>query len=129
MNILFLYIKILLKQFVLSIIIKKKTFTWGRNIFVPDAINDNEKGKIFKIIEDLQSVDWWEEIYYQMIEDEYIGTGTDTEKNNTYFQYYAELKEEFPKIFNLETQLFIDEKFEQINYFLEFIDEDSELGQ
>ncbi len=64
-----------------------------------------------------------------MLEDEYIGTGTDIERNNTYFQYYAELKEEFLKIFNLETQQFIDEMFDQINYFLEFIDEDSELGQ
>ena len=64
-----------------------------------------------------------------MSEDKYIGTGTDIERNNTYFQYQSELKEEFLKIFNLETQEFIDEMFDQINYFLEFIDEDSELGQ
>ena len=67
-----------------------------------------------------------------MLEDQFIGTGTDTERNNSYFQYYAELKQEFPKIFDLEKQQFIDEMFEhpdQINYFLDFIDEDSELGQ
>ena len=79
-----------------------------------------------------------------MLEDQIIGTGINTEKNNTYFQYYAELKEEFPKIFNLLTQNYIDEIFneiiiddnikqaghpDQINYFLDFIDEDSELGQ
>ena len=36
-----------------------------------------------------------------MLEDEIIATGHNTEKNNSYFQYYAELKEEFPKIYNL----------------------------
>ena len=109
----------------------------------PEAIEENAKGRIFKIIINRQSVDWREEIYYQMLEDQIIGTGEDTEKNNTYFQYYAELKEEFPKIFNLLTQNYIDEIFneiiidgvkqsghpDQINYFLDFIDEDSELGQ
>ena len=103
----------------------------GTELF-PEALNSNEKGKIISIIENRLSVDWREEIYYQMLEDEFIGTGTDTERNNSYFQYYAELKEEFPKIFNLENQQFIDEMFEhpdQINYFLDFIDEDSELGQ
>lgn len=39
-----------------------------------------------------------------MLEDEISGTGVDTELNNTYFQYYVELKEEFPKIFDLNTQ-------------------------
>lgn len=77
------------------------------------------------------SVDWREEIYYQMLEDEKNGTGQNTELNNTYFQYYAELKEEFPKIFDLENQKYktnIKEHPEEINYFLDFIDEDSQLG-
>ena len=98
----------------------------------PEAKEEEAKGKIFKIIINRQSIDWREQIYYQMLEDEIIGTGVDTERNNTYFQYYAELKEEFPKIFNLDQQKYIDEVFEhsdQINYFLDFIDEDSELGQ
>ena len=117
------------------------------------------------------SIDWREQIYYQMLEDERNGTGENTELNNTYFQYYAELKEEFPKFFDLRVwteklkeleQQYKNnpndqlkqkiEKFkagkkegenfeaagyktdmelhpEQINYYLDFIDEDSQLGQ
>lgn len=98
----------------------------------PEAKEEKAKGKIFKIIINRLSVDWREQIYYQMLEDEMIGTGENTEKNNTYFQYYAELKEEFPKIFDLEKQEYISQMFnhpDQINYFLDFIDEDSQLGQ
>lgn len=116
--------------------------------------------------------DWREEIYYQMLESEKKGTDQNTELNNSYFQYYAQLKEEFPKIFDLRvwTEKLKDlqqeykikpseqlnkriEKFEksidkennpkqasgfktdlelhpdQINYYLDFINEDSELGQ
>lgn len=67
-----------------------------------------------------------------MLEDEISGTGVDTELNNTYFQYYAELKEEFPKIFDLNTQEYkIDfiKHPNEITYFLDFIDESSELGK
>ena len=77
------------------------------------------------------SVDWRQEIYYQMLEDQKNGTGQNTELNNTYFQYYAELKEQFPKIFDLSTQTYktnIKDHPEQIEYFLDFIDEDSQLG-
>lgn len=77
------------------------------------------------------SVDWRQEIYYQMLEDQKIGTGQDTELNNTYFQYYAELKEEFPKIFDLNTQTYktdIENHPEEMDYFLDFIDENSQLG-
>ena len=76
--------------------------------------------------------DWREQIYYQMLESEKKGTDQNTELNNSYFQYYAELKEEFPKIFDLETQEFktdLEEHPNEINYYLDFIDEDSELGQ
>ena len=79
-----------------------------------------------------QSKDWRQQIYYQMLEDEYLGTGQDTQLNNTYFQYYAELKEEFPKIFDLETQTWkqdIAKHPDRITYYLDFIDEDSGLGQ
>ena len=98
----------------------------------PEAKEEKAKGKIFKIIINRLSIDWREQIYYQMLEDEIIGTGENTEKNNTYFQYYAEIKEEFPKIFDLEKQEYISQVFnhpDQINYFLDFIDEDSQLGQ
>jgi len=63
-----------------------------------------------------------------MCESEKLGTDENTEINNSYFQYYAELKEEFPKIFDLENQVYkSDMEFhpDEINYFLDFIDEDS----
>lgn len=78
------------------------------------------------------SVDWREQLYYQMLESEKLGTDQNTEINNTYFQYYAELKEEFPKVFDLETQEWkqdMEKHPDKIGYFLDFIDEDSELGQ
>ena len=103
----------------------------GTQLF-PKAERENARGKIFTIINSRTSVDWRQEIYYQMLQDQYIGTGTNTQLNNTYFQYYAELKEEFPKLFNLETQEYrvnIKENPEEINYFLDFIDESSDLGQ
>lgn len=97
----------------------------------PTATLQSEKGKIIAVLENRQPVDWREEIYYQMLEDEYIGTGVDTELNNTYFQYYAELKDQFPRIFDLETQEYktsMKKHPDQIGYFLDFIDENSQLG-
>ena len=78
------------------------------------------------------SVDWREQIYYQMLESEKLGTDQNTEINNTYFQYYAQLKEQFPKIFDLETQTWkqdMEKHPNEIGYYLDFIDEDSQLGQ
>ena len=78
------------------------------------------------------SVDWREQIYYQMLESEILGTDQNTEINNTYFQYYAQLKEQFPKIFDLETQTWkqdMEKHPNEIGYYLDFIDEDSQLGQ
>ena len=78
------------------------------------------------------AVDWREEIYYQMLESEKLGTDQNTEQNNSYFQYYAELKEEFPKIFDLESQEYkidMEQHPNEINYYLDFIDENSQLGQ
>ena len=79
------------------------------------------------------SVDWREEIYYQMLEDEKNGTGQNTELNNTYFQYYAQLKEQFPKIFFFFLQEYIIDTIGEhpdiIPYYLDFIDQNSELGQ
>lgn len=102
----------------------------GTELF-PTATYDLAKGTVYKIIEDRQSVDWREQIYYQMLEDEYVATGHDTELNNTYFQYYAELKEEFPKIFDLQAQDYTEQTKNnpyEIDYFLDFIDENSQLG-
>ena len=102
----------------------------GTELF-PEAELETAKG-VVKEIKTVTSVDWRQEIYYQMCESEKFGTDQDTEENNPYFQYYAELKEEFPKIFNLETQTYkidMEEHPDQIGYYLDFIDEDSELGQ
>ena len=61
-----------------------------------------------------------------------------TELNNSYFQYYAELKQEFPKIYDLSpgeghtaigwNDITINHP-QQIAYYLDFIDENSGLGQ
>lgn len=78
------------------------------------------------------SQDWREEIYYQMLQSEALGLDENTERNNTYFQYYAELKEEFPKIYDLQTQTWkadIVETPELIHYYLDFIDDGSALSQ
>ena len=99
---------------------------------IPGSINTTYFPKTLVEIRPAYSTDWREQIYYQMLESEKLGTDENTEINNSYFQYYAELKEEFPKIFDLETQEYkIDmaEHPDQINYYLDFIDENSELGQ
>ena len=88
------------------------------------------------------SSDWRQELYYQMLEAEKTGIDENTELNNNYFQYYAELKEQFPKIFDLTTNNIKDNATyakgyktdltyypEQIDYYLDFIDVDSKLGQ
>ena len=102
----------------------------GDQLF-PEAELDTAKGKI-KEVRTVTSVDWREEIYYQMCESEKLGTDQNTEINNTYFQYYAQLKEQFPKIFDLETQTWkqdMEKHPNEIGYYLDFIDEDSQLGQ
>ena len=105
---------------------------------------EGAKGQVIEIIENRISKDWRQQIYYQMLEDEYIGSGSNSTytgivfvekniemKNNTYSQYYAELKEEFPKIYDLKDQEWkveVGKDPENIDYFLDFIDEDSSLG-
>ena len=85
------------------------------------------------------ATDWREQIYYQMLESERHGTDQNTELNNSYFQYYAQLKEEFPKIFDLSPiseenasaigyKINMEKNPDQINYYLDFIDENSQLG-
>ncbi len=85
-----------------------------------------------------RATDWRQQIYYQMLEDERYGTGQNTELNNTYFQYYAELKQQFPKLYDLNsgdnnTAIGWKDQVkyypENIVYFLDFIDDDSALGQ
>ena len=104
--------------------------TVGTELF-PEAELETAKG-VVKEIKTVTSVDWREQIYYQMCESEKLGTDQNTEENNSYFQYYAELKEEFPKIFDLNSQTYkinMKKHPDQIGYFLDFIDENSELGQ
>lgn len=111
---------------------EEKTLPAVGDYLFPQATAEDAKGKVYAIKTDYQSKDWREEIYYQMCEDEVIGTGENTELNNTYFQYYAELKEQFPKIYDLENQEWkqnMAQHPDQITYYLDFIDEDSGLGQ
>lgn len=82
------------------------------------------------------SKDWRQELYYQMLESEYLGTDSNTELNNSYFHYYAEIKEQFPKIYELSGGISAQgwkqdvlQNPEQLHYFLDFIDENSELGK
>lgn len=74
---------------------------------------------------------WRVQIYCQMLEDEYLGTGTNTELNNTYFQYYAELKEQLPKWYNIPGKyynVYIAKHPDYLEHYLDFISE-SELSQ
>lgn len=86
----------------------------------------------YPYIKQVTPVDWREAIYYQMLKDETTGTGNNDRFYNTYFQYYAEIKEEFPKIFDLENQVFKSDYYshpDAIDYFLDMIDSDTELGK
>lgn len=111
-------------------------YMWGKHTkgqMVPLTYASSILVELIEDAREITCVDWREEIYYQMLKDEYwLGANTNTELNNTYFQYYAELKEEFPKIFDLQTQTYKEDMElhpDRINYYLDFIDEDSELGQ
>ena len=76
--------------------------------------------------------DWREQIYYQMLEDKRRGTGYSDIQYKTYFQYYSEIEEEFPKIFDLQNHVYKTDYYSQpdtIDYFLDIIDEDTELGK
>lgn len=78
------------------------------------------------------SKDWREQIYYQMCESEIMGTDQNIDLNNQYFSFYAELKEQFPKIYNLRQGHFSNDYInnpQDFNYFFDMIDQDSELGQ
>lgn len=66
----------------------------------PNAESKIARGRV-KAIVTRTSIDWRQQIYYQMCDSEKLGTDENTELNNAYFQYYPQLKEEFPKIFNL----------------------------
>ena len=97
----------------------------------PNAESKNARG-IIKAVITRTSVDWRQQIYYQMCDSEKLGTDTNTELNNSYFQYYPQLKEQFPKIFDLETQKYkinMEKHPNEIGYYLDFIDENSQLGQ
>ena len=98
---------------------------------VTDQLITEDDPHFIKKLPYVDTQDWREEIYYQMLQDAILGTGVDTDLNNNYFTYYAELKEEFPKIYDLENQCFKQEVIdypEQINYFLDFIDDGSQLS-
>ncbi len=70
------------------------------------------------------TLDWREELYYQGIEA--IDTATD------YNYYYTELCSEWPKLYDLESQVFkVDPAKDPglINYYLDMIDSSAEVGK
>ena len=74
---------------------------------------------------------WRVQLYLQMLEDEWLGTGTNTELNNTYFQYYAEIKEQLPKWYNIPGRYYrinIAKHPDCLEHYIDFISE-SELSQ
>lgn len=88
-----------------------------------------------------QSTDWREEIYYQILEAQVRGTDYNTQSYN-YSAYAAELKQYFPKIFDLsnknsnsnpteakgwKTQIL--NNYQELEYFLDFIDSGGEIGK
>ena len=129
------------EQNIHKIALYKDSFDTVRAIAIPPNVQIKKGSQvrvgdtivtIIETDEERRPIDWREEIYYQMLESEILGTDTNTERNNSYFQYYAELKQEFPKIFDLQKGTWKKETLEhpqQINYYLDFIDEDSQLGQ
>lgn len=70
------------------------------------------------------TVDWRQELYYEGIEAQ--DTGTDQP------YYFAELLNEWPKLFNLKTQQFYDSVKENpsgIDFWLDMIDDTAEVGE
>lgn len=70
------------------------------------------------------STDWREELYYQGIEAQDTGSH--------YPYYFTELLNEWPKLFNLETQEFYDSVKKDpssIDFFLDMIDDTAAVGQ
>lgn len=82
------------------------------------------------------STDWREEIYYQALEAEVLGLDQNSDTYNTYANYYAELLEQFPKIFDLNGGQIangwkddIVKHPQNFEYYLDFIDTGSQLGK
>ena len=118
-----------------GIILYKDDFDTVRALIQKQGVTDQliteDDPHFIERLDHIDTQDWREEIYYQMLEDAILGTGVDTDLNNNYFTYYAELKEEFPKIYDLQNQCFKQEVIdypEQVNYFLDFIDDGSQLS-
>lgn len=68
--------------------------------------------------------DWREQLYYQGIQA--LATGSD------YPYYFTQLLNEWPKLYNLREQKFNDSVLEspgQVDYWLDFIEQSSEVGQ
>ena len=104
------------------------------------------------------STDWREQLYYQLLEADILGRDQNGDRNNPYIAYDAEMKMEFPKIFDLETnnstKVEITDQSDpdytnphnyityakgwtdevkntpwKIEYFLDFIDSGAEIGK
>lgn len=73
---------------------------------------------------EVTTVDWREELYYEGIEA--LETGNETP------YYFEEMRNEWPKLFNLQTQNFYDsikEDPSSIDFWIDMVDDASEVGQ
>lgn len=108
----------------------KKIYKWGK-----DSNYNNTYILTDAVLERVTTKDWRTELYFQGVVAQTLGTHTN--------EYYAELKNEWPKIYNIKPDVlqngtyinnsdFKPEIFNditQLNYFLDFIDTDSKIMQ
>ena len=69
----------------------------------------------------ITSTDYRTELYLQGIESDYSGTA------NNY--YYTELKNEWPKIYNIKQGQFLKQNLYNLDYFLDIIDTSAQIGK
>lgn len=96
----------------------QKIYKWGRDD------DSNDYLQINATIQSITTTDWRTELYFQGVLAEPFGI-----ESNYYFQ---ELVNEWPKIYDIENGTFREETSlypESIDYFLDFIDSDSQIGQ
>lgn len=96
---------------------------YGVTRAVAGSVQPDESSDInYTAVRAVYSKDYREELYYQGLESEVNGT------DESY--YWAELKEEFPKVFDLNTQKFEDVDGSGIDWWLDIIDDsDPSVGK
>lgn len=128
-------------ELVAEIEIKNQTITATKQMYEEaiKILTEQQKEYVFTTtttIEKIQSTDWRTELYLQGVEDSRLGLETN--------YYYAELAAEWPKIYDFKKYSYTDEFGEtvytggfydeilqhpdQLDYWLDFIDIDSQMG-